>query len=62
MSRIKSIPVIDGKGDQLIVYEFYDGRFLQKIRRRRLCTGEAVERVSTEAFVIIATGEELRRI
>lgn len=62
MSKVKSIPVIDWRGDELTVFEFYGGRFIPKLRRCKLCTGEDVIRTSSNSFRVIATGEELRRL
>jgi hypothetical protein len=54
------IPVIDGNGDAATVYEFQDRRFLRKVRRWKLDSGELVEAVD-EHFVVPATGEKLVR-
>lgn len=62
MSYVQCIPVVDAKGDQTVVYEFRDRRFLTKVRRYKLDTGEAVEAVEADLFRVIATGEELLRI
>jgi hypothetical protein len=62
MSYVQSIPVVDAKGDQTVVYEFRDRRFLTKVRRYKLDTGEAVEAVESDLFRVIATGEELLRV
>ena len=65
-SHFKTIPVRDGNGDQLLVYEFRDSRLLlgllSKARRLELCTGEAVEMVDRNGFVVLATGERLTRV
>lgn len=58
LSRVRSIAVRDANGDQLTVYEFRDRRFLRKVRRMKLCTGEMVE-LDGNGFVIIGTGERL---
>ena len=62
MKSFKAIPVRDENGDHLTVYEFRDGRFMRKLRRLRLCTGELVERINEDTFAICATGERLARI
>lgn len=62
MSYVRSIPVVDEKGAGLTVYEFRDRRFLTKVRRYKLCTGEAVEPAETDTFTVVATGEELLRL
>ena len=62
MSRVKNIPVVDSNGDPMTVHEFYDGRFLGKVRRRKLCTGALVERTSADTFKVIETGEELLQL
>ncbi len=61
MSYVRSIPVRDAKGDELTIHEFQDRRFLMKVRRLRLDTGEVVHPVE-DAFVIAATGERLVRM
>lgn len=62
MNHLRSIPVIDGNGDELTVYEFRDGRYLRKVRRMKLCTGELVERIDENTFAVSETGERLSRI
>jgi hypothetical protein len=61
VSYVKSIPVVDANGAGLTVYEFHDRRFLRRVRRMKLCTGEPVERASSDTFIVVATGEELLR-
>ena len=65
-SHFKTIPVRDGNGDQLLVYEFRDTRsllgLLSKARRLELCTGEAVEMVDRNSFIVVTTGERLTRV
>jgi hypothetical protein len=51
--------VRDANGDDFTVYEFQDRRFLRKVRRLKLCTGEAVEEVDGK-LRIAATGERLQ--
>ena len=59
---VRSIPVWDENGDQLTIYEFQDLRFLRKVRRMKLCTGERVEQIHENTFAIVGTGEKLTRI
>jgi len=61
VSRVRAIPVVDGKGDQLTVYEFEDGRFVTKTRKLKLDTGEVVKRLDGDTFVL-ASGERLIRV
>lgn len=60
----RTIPVVDGNGDQLTLYEFRDRsssfRLVPK-KRFELCTGEPV-RKERDGFVVEATGEKLTRI
>ena len=62
MSYVRSIPVVDVNGDQLILFEFEDRRFISKTRRLRLDSGELVERINDDSFTVAATGEVLRRL
>jgi hypothetical protein len=64
-SHFRTIPVIDGNGDQLFVYEIRKrlGLFGLRARNRmELCTGEAVVLAEDEGFVVVRTGEKLRRV
>jgi hypothetical protein len=64
-THFKAIPVIDGNGDQLIVYEIRKrlGLFGLRVRNRmELCTGEAVVLSEDEEFVVVRTGERLTRV
>ena len=61
MSYVRSIPVKDASGDEFIVYEFQDRRFLKKVRRLKLCTGETVQEIDG-TLVIAGTGEALTRV
>lgn len=61
MSKVTAIAVRDPGGTDLTVYEFHDRRFLRKVRRLKLCTGEAVDYADNNAFVVTATGEMLIR-
>jgi hypothetical protein len=58
VSYVRSIPVRDSNGDELILYEFQDRRFLRKVRRLKLDSGEFVQAVG-DAFIVPATGEHL---
>lgn len=62
MSYVRSIPVTDANGDQLTLYEFQERRFIKKVRRLNLDTGELVEAIGANSFVIVATGERLTRL
>jgi hypothetical protein len=59
----RSIPVLDGNGDQLILYEFRERAFFGLWVRKRyeLCTGEPLQKVGN-GFVVSTTGEKLTRI
>jgi len=52
---------MDANGDELTVYEFHHRRFLKKVRRMKLCTGELVEALDDNTFHLPATGEKLVR-
>jgi len=58
---VRTIPVTDRNGDQLTVYEFHDRRFLRKVRKMKLCTGEPVQQFDGE-LVVIGTGERLIKL
>ena len=58
MEFVRAIPVRDESGADLLMYEFEEQRFLRKVRRFALCTGEGVEQ-SGKSFKIAATGEKL---
>ena len=63
-SRVKTIPVIDGNGDELTLYEVQErGALFGLLRRTRLVlpSGEAVIK-ARDGFVVVATGEALERI
>lgn len=63
-NRFKEIPVVDGHGDQLTLYEIRErGPLLGLIPKMRfeLGTGEAVE-AQGDGFVIVGTGEKLTRV
>ena len=60
----KAIPVLDGNGDQLTLYEIREkGPFLGLATRKRyeLGTGEVVQRSGND-FVVQTTGEKLTRL
>ena len=61
MGLVRKIEVADRHGDQFTLYEFQDRRFLRKVRRMKLETGELVEEIDG-AFVVVGTGEELMRV
>jgi hypothetical protein len=63
-SHFRTIPVLDGNGDQLSLFEFLEpGSLFGLVRRRRyhLCTGELVTKEGG-GFIIVSTGEYLKRI
>ena len=62
MGIVRIIPVMDTNGDELTVYEFHHRRFLRKVRRLKLCTGELVEALDDNTFHLPATGEKLVRM
>lgn len=68
---IRAIPVRDGHGDELTLYEYQ--QFVSYLvmrglgraggaRRWVLDSGEEVKRIDDDHFVIVATGERLTRI
>jgi hypothetical protein len=60
-----AIPVIDGNGDRMTVYEIWDRPRLFGFiadRRLELCTGEGVEELPNGSFVVASSREPLRRI
>jgi hypothetical protein len=64
-SHFRTIPVIDGNGDQLFVYLIRKrlGPFGLRVRDRlELCTGEAVTQLDEDSFVVVGTGETLSRV
>jgi hypothetical protein len=64
-SQFRTIPVIDGNGDQLFVYVIRKrlGPFGLRVRDRlELCTGEAVAQLDEDSFVVVGTGETLSRV
>lgn len=52
------MPVRGEHGEELTLYEFEDRRFLGKVRRFKLCTGEKVQ-LAIGAFVVVGTGDRL---
>ncbi len=59
MGYVRSIPVKDGSGIDLHVYEHYDRLLFRRVTGWKLCTGEQVARTSADTFVVLSTGEEL---
>lgn len=60
-SKFKAIPVVDGNGDQLTLYEFRErGPLFGLVSKKRysLGTGEAVEE-RAGVYIVAATGEIL---
>ena len=63
-AHFRTIPVLDGNGDQLSLYEFLEPvSFFGLVRRRRyhLCTDELVIKEGDD-FVVVSTGEKLKQI
>jgi hypothetical protein len=58
---VRMYPVTDRNGDQLTLYEFQDRRFVRKVRRLKLCSGETVQKCGKE-LVVIGTGERLELV
>jgi hypothetical protein len=60
-----AIPVLDGNGDQMTVYEIWDQErlfgFISE-RRFQLSGGEEVEPLNENTFIVAATGEKLCRL
>jgi hypothetical protein len=69
---IRTIPVRDGNGDELILYEYQQSAPHRNTmlgldrgggaKRLALDTGEVVQCMDDDNFVIVATGERLTRI
>ena len=60
-SKVKTIPVVDGNGDELTLFEVRQGgAFFGLLPRKRLVlgSGEAVARARS-GYVVVATGEKL---
>lgn len=55
------IAVEDANGVHLDLHEFSCRRFLRRISRFELDTGELVERIDRDHYVIASTGETLVR-
>jgi hypothetical protein len=55
------ILVRDASGYDYQVHEYRSRRFLKRRSRFALDTGEAVERLDADTFVVSATGERLTR-
>lgn len=62
MGYVRSIRVTDANGDEFTLHEFHDRRFLRKVRRMKLDTGELVDHVDNDTYVIVGTGERLTRV
>ena len=63
-SHFRTIPVLDGNGDELSLFEFLEpAAVFGLVRRRRyhLCTGELVTKEG-DGFVVVSTGEHLSRV
>ncbi len=63
-SRVKTISVVDGNGDQLTLFEVRErGALFGLFSRRRLAlgSGEAVVKAGRD-YVVAATGERLQPI
>lgn len=60
MGFVRSISVTDRHGDAFTLYEFEDRRFLRKVRRLKLETGELVQEINGK-LVVVGTGERLER-
>lgn len=56
------IPVEDASGCRFDVHEYRERRLLSRITTFRLDTGETVQMLDANTFVINATGEHLVRI
>lgn len=62
MGLVRGIQVMDANGDELTVYEIHHRRLLRTVRQLKLCSGELVEALDGETFLVTATGERLVRI
>jgi hypothetical protein len=58
LGYVRTVSVTDRNGDSFDLYEFHDRRFLRKVRRMKLETGELVEEINGE-LIVVATGERL---
>lgn len=56
------IPVEDASGCRFKVHQFSGRRFFSRVARFELETGEAVDRIDADTFIITATGEGLVRV
>ena len=62
VAYVGSFVVEDASGNHLQLYEYRGRRLFAPIRRYVLDTGEAVERVNFDTYVVAATGERLTRV
>ena len=58
----RNILVEDASGARFVAYEFTQRRFLMRRSRFELDTGEALQLVGANTFVVVATGERLVRV
>ncbi len=64
-NSLNAIPVRDGNGDQLTVYEVWSKPRLFGLmadQSFKLCSGEPVEPLDESTFIIAKTGERLIRV
>jgi hypothetical protein len=62
---VTTIPAKDRNGNQVIIYEVWGARRLFGLvaeHHLELATGERVEELDENSFIVIATGERLGRI
>ncbi len=63
-SKVIQIPVVDGNGDELTLFEVRErGGFFGLWPRKRLAlgSGETVHKHG-DGYIVVATGEKLRRV
>lgn len=56
------ILVEDASGARYYVHEYHGRRTFLRVRRYMLDTGEVVRRLDRRTFVIVETGEPLKRV
>ena len=64
VESVAAIPVTDRNGNPLIIYEIWGRRSLFGLvaqHRLELSTGELVEEIDEDSFIVVATGERLTR-